>query len=139
MNSNRLTFSTSLKSTLFCTILIWGLNLLCFTNYNDIHLSSISLMLLALILSAIPIFIVIYLMILLTITPFYIYEINKLSRKEIFKKYFPYYAIAFFGICLFIGIHYSQLFFINFLISAFLTAMQTWVWFFNSKKILVKN
>lgn len=133
MKSTQLTFSTSLKSTLFCTIVIWSLNLLCFTSYNDINLSSISLMLLLFTLSAIPIFIVIYIMILLTITPIYIYEINDLCRKAIFKKYFPYYAFVFFGICLFIGMHYKELFFINFLISAFLTAMQSWVWFFNQK------
>jgi len=135
MDSVQLTFKTSYKSTLFCAIFIWSLNIFCFANFNDINIRSISLVLLLFILSAIPIFIVIYLMVLLTITPIYFYKKNKLGKEAIFKKYFPYYAITFFGTCLYLGIRYWELFIINFLITAFLTAMQSWIWFFKKRDI----
>ena len=135
MDSTQLSFSTAYKSTLFCAILIWSINLLCFASYDEINLKSISIILLLFALSIIPMYIVIYLMILLTITPIYSYERNKLSKKEIFKKYFPYYAIVFFGICMFLGIRFSSLFIVNFMITVFLTAMQSWIWFFKKRDV----
>ena len=115
--------STAIKAAALATFLIWFLNM-----QNNFE----SIMLLLVIVSFIPIFIVCYIMILISIVPFYTYN-NNLKNHIIFNKYFPIYAITFFVICSFIAQNNQHIFLYKFLITAFLTAMQSWIWFFKKK------
>jgi hypothetical protein len=90
--SNNLT-SILVKATILATLLFW---ILIFSE-NSINESFI---IVVIILSIIPISIVCSFVILITVMPFYWLEQNKLNEKEIFKKYFPYYSIITFCICL---------------------------------------
>jgi len=80
-------------------------------------------------MSTIPIFLCCLTVILFTIYPFFILESNRLSNKEIFNKYFPYWVIVVFGICLFsidyFGYHQ---FAISFFTTAFFTTLFVWAW-----------
>jgi len=83
-------------------------------------------------LSLIPIFICCLFTIVFTVFPFFWFLEDSLDKKQIFKIYFPYYAILVFSISSFsIHIFNYQLFAIAFFTSAFFTLLQTWVW--NSK------
>ena len=119
--SNNLT-SILLKATILATLLFW---ILIFSE-NSINESFI---IVVIILSIIPISIVCSFVILITIMPFYWLEQNKLNEKEIFKKYFPYYSIITFCICSYFIISTNlESFICAFIITAFFTLMQTWVW-----------
>lgn len=85
------------------------------------------------VLSLLPIFILCVIVICLTIVPFLVFNKKRLSRNEIFKKYFSYYAIVAFGIASY-GIIISDFsyFMSAFLTSLFFTLMYAWVWLFNS-------
>ncbi|MCF7560438.1 hypothetical protein L3X39_07295 [Sabulilitoribacter multivorans] len=79
------------------------------------------------IVSFIPISICCGLTIMLTIYPFFKLKKDVESSMNIFKKYFPFYAIFSFGLCLYGSITIPDI--ICFFASAFFTTMQTWVWF----------
>ena len=66
-------------------------------------------------------------LIFFTIVPFTLLENNN----TIFKKYFPFYAIVFFSLCLTVAynVHFEEIV-IAILTIAYITAMQSWVWFF---------
>ncbi|MDO5970910.1 hypothetical protein Q4Q35_13950 [Flavivirga aquimarina] len=83
-------------------------------------------------LSMIPISICCAITIFLTIVPFFWVRRGELvdefdgRNRIIFKKYFPFYAIVSFSLCLY-GI-VESIFAISFFVSAFFTTMQSWVW-----------
>lgn len=112
-------FVTLLKATVLATILFWVIIYSYF--FNDT-------LFIYLIPSMLPIFIVCSLVIIVTITPFLWLE-DSLNNKEIFKKYFPYYAIIMF---VFAGYFVFKTNFEDFVcafyFSAFFTLMQTWIW-----------
>ncbi len=79
-------------------------------------------------------------MITITILPFYYIEYERSNTSMIFKKFFPYYAIVFFSCCLFIIIaqNFEEFSVIIFSIT-YITAVQSWVWFFKPKKHELNN
>jgi len=115
-----------LKSTLLATLIFWTIN---FTEEMDINYVPI------VILSIIPIFICCAITITLTICPiFWLLENEKMSKKRIFKTCFPIYSIIAFSLCAkSIYTIQSEIFFISFLITAYITTAQSWVWFAKEK------
>jgi len=112
----------TLKSTLLATGIFWLLYI------KHVNISDV---LFFVFISFLPIFLTCLLTIAITIYPFYVYgDINKISRKSIFKLYFPYYAMLFFCFAVFIlmSTHIDSLRLI-FFTSAFITTCQSWVWF----------
>ena len=88
-------------------------------------------------LSFIPIFFVSSIVILTTIcSVFWIAEKSSLCKIQVYKRYFPYYAIIMFGIAAFgiISTDFSPLS-IAFFSSAFLTTSQSWIWFAKTKHV----
>jgi len=127
---NRL-FSTSLKATVFSTLLIWVLN----ANEHNFNIEIAPFI----ILSTIPIWIVCFTSIVVTIVPFSTYKKVKTSNKQLFKRYFPYYSIFVFIGCV-IACMYSNFneFVINFFVTTFFTATISRVWFFkNEEKYII--
>ncbi|OEJ98997.1 hypothetical protein A8C32_07390 [Flavivirga aquatica] len=86
-------------------------------------------------LSIIPISLCCTIVILSTIAPFFWFKKNSRTNKDIFKKYFPFYAIVSFGLCSY-GIYESKFgaYLISFFASAFFTTLQTWVLLVNHNK-----
>ncbi|WP_299386747.1 hypothetical protein [uncultured Lacinutrix sp.] len=116
------------KSTLLAMCIFWIIN---FTKDVSMDLAGIVL------LSAIPIFICVTLVIIITICPiFWILKKDTISNYAIAKKYFPYYAIVMFGLCL-MGVIASRadIYSISFFITVFITTAQSWVWFAKENKV----
>ncbi len=124
MSLTKLT-QTALKSTLLATILLWSLaGILEGASTEAIPF---------IFLSTIPIFIICFFALLFTIAPFHsLYESN-MENENIYKRFFPYYAIVVFGISV-ISIIQSNFdsIFIIFFTTTFFTAMQSWIWFFKT-------
>ncbi len=81
-------------------------------------------------LSYIPIFICVALIIIGTICPiFWMTVTESFGKKNIFKKYFPYYSIVAFGVCGYGILSLESIFASAFFIAAFITVCQSWVWF----------
>lgn len=119
MRSLRNIPSTLVKSTLLAAFIFW---LMIFSS-SDFEYPVIILF------SLVPIFIVCALTITFTIVPFLILEDKGLSVENIFKKHFPYYAVLAFGIAFYcIIISDFDEFLSAFMLSAFFTLMQSWVW-----------
>ena len=91
MNSSGNLSSTLLKAIFIATILFWALIIP--EMFNQIFI--------LIILSIIPIAIVCSLTIIVTITPFFWLAKEGVTDQEIFKKYFPFYAIIAFSISLY--------------------------------------
>lgn len=86
-------------------------------------------------LSLIPIFLVVSIVIIISICPFFwVSRSGAFDNKTIFKIYFPYYAIVAFSICSF-GIIVSDfdIYMIAFFTSAYITTSQCWIWFAKEK------
>lgn len=93
-------------------------------------------MILFIFLSLIPIFLFVTVVVLFTICPFFWWKENsKFNKQQVFKTYFPYYAIIAFGSCAF-GIISSDfdVYMIAFFASAFITTNQSWIWFAKEQK-----
>ncbi len=71
-------------------------------------------------------------MIAITILPFYEYRSN-LSKSSFFHTYFPYYAVVFFGVSVWILYHNYEEFLLYVLIAANVSAMMSWVWLFREE------
>ncbi len=80
-------------------------------------------------------FIISFMMIVVTILPIYQIVASK-SKEDFFKRYFPYYALLFFTSCVFLwsksnfGKQISEIY-----LTAFLTAMLSWVWLFENETL----
>lgn len=123
-------FKTSIKSTALATFLIWGLNINKWQLFEDFPF---------ILLTVIPIWLVCYASIITTIVPFYQFEKSRLSSEQIFKKFFPYYTIACFVICITLIIYTNfERYTISFLTTAFFTATQSWIWLFKKENCTLK-
>ena len=126
MDSKNNLFFILIKSSLTATCMFW---LLIFQTDFD------SFLLMMVPISVIPITIISSLTILGTIMPFYWFNINKLNKYQIFKKYFPVYSITIFTIsCYYVIISKYDHFVLAFFLTAFFTLMQAWVYIFKIKK-----
>ena len=86
-------------------------------------------------ISTVITFIIAGIMILVSIVPFHeLYP--ELSLEVKFKRYFPWYSITFFLICIFTMYmqNFQQIIVVVFSI-AYITGMQSWVWFFKQNKL----
>ncbi|WP_299275305.1 hypothetical protein [uncultured Psychroserpens sp.] len=116
------------KSCVLAALVFWIITGLGFEESN---------MVLLVLVSFIPIFFIASLVILSTIcSVFWITEKNGLSKTQVYKRYFPYYAIFTFGIAAFgiISTNFS-IFSIAFFSSAFITTSQSWIWFAKNKQV----
>lgn len=123
---NRL-FSTSLKATVVATTLIWVLN----AKGHLFNLDNIPYIL----ISIVPIWLVCFTSIILTIVPFSLFEKGKNTNKQVFNTFFPYYSICAFivSITAFIYSDFNEVA-INFFTTTFFTVIASWVWFFKNPK-----
>ncbi|WP_439127585.1 hypothetical protein [Polaribacter sp.] len=120
MNSSKNLGETLFKATIFATTLFW--TLVCSEEINTD-------LLVFFIPSIFIIFIICSLTILVTITPFFWLAKKDRNDKEIFKRYFPYYAIVAFVIVMdFIICSDFNEFTSIFFTTAFFTLMQSWIW-----------
>ena len=118
-------FKTSVKSALLASVLFWVLTSLRESLNEDVFFLWF--------ISVFIFFIISFFMIIFTILPFYTYLEEKLSKKQFFTIYFPYYALIFFTASF--TILYSEGFdgfLLIILTTAFFTAMQSWVWLFKT-------
>lgn len=114
------------KSTLLATCIFWTINF-----SKDFDLDFLSFVL----LSIIPICICVTAVVIGTICPvFWLLKKDTESNTLFFKKWFPYYIILAFGLCVF-GAFTSNLefYFVSFFITVFITTAQSWVWFAKEK------
>ena len=109
---------TILKAIILATTIFW-LILTATEGFNEDRIYLVFL-------SLIPISICCSLVIALTISPFFWLKKSGDSNRLVFKKYFPFYTIISFSLCLY-GTLQDPLI-ICFYLSAFFTTMQTWVW-----------
>ena len=110
------------KSSLLATILFWTIGLTDGADFSAIALIFISY---------IPIFLSCSVVILLTICPFFwLAETDNCNNRQLFKLFYPYYAIACFAICMYgIFSNSHESFFIGFYVSVFITTLHSWIWF----------
>ncbi len=127
MNTLSRTIVTAAKAALLASFLLsLAISALESVNFNSVPLIFI--------LSIIITFIISFIMILFTIVP--IYELTpKLTVVQKFNRYFPMYAIVFFLVCTYIiwNKNFDTITNVIFII-AYITAMQSWVWFFKENK-----
>ncbi len=80
-------------------------------------------------LSVIPIALCCMLTICLTIAPFFWSKNENTSLKKVYNTYFPFYAIALFGICTYmLTTSNFKIFPVAFISSAFFTLLKSWHW-----------
>lgn len=119
---------TSLKCALFSSILFWLLILI--NKHDSFGISIIFFWF----ISFIILFFISLIMNALTIVFLYEFERKRMNKIQFYKRYFPYYAILFFIVSLtlyFLSNFNNELMCI--LITAFFTAMMSWIWLFKSK------
>ena len=115
------------KSSLLASVIFWII-----IGSKELDMGMILLAM----LSYIPIFLCVTLVIMCSICPFFWFTTNKTyTNVQVFKMYFPYYSCITFGLCCY-GIINSDydLYFTAFCISAYLTTNQSWVWFAKEDK-----
>ncbi len=118
---------TLLKSTLTAGTIFW------FILLQEENLLYRPLMLI--VFSIFPIIVLSSSIIMISIYPFTVINNNTFTKRDSFKKYFPYYTLVTFVICLFSTIAFQfDVFAIAFFSSAFITLMFAWVWMFKPKK-----
>ncbi len=115
------------KSCLLATVIFW---IIAGTDYMDMD------MILVIFLSFIPIFFIATIVILGSIYVIFWLRVNEnFSKRQVYKTFYPYYAIIAFGIAVF-GIISSgfDIYIIAFFTSAFITTSQSWIWFAKEKQ-----
>ena len=114
------------KSTLLACLIFWTL-LLSEQRFNFNVLILIAM-------SLIPIFICCYIIIKLTIQPYFIYGQKIKKNAQTYRHYFSLYALCCFCLCV-LGVLMtgSNAITTIFFITAYLTTCQSWVWFFKSE------
>jgi hypothetical protein len=119
--------STLIRSTGIALVLFWTLIASSENIWNDgFQFVFISIL---------PIFIICAFAYTITILPFILIERGKSTKRELFKKYFPYYSIIVFIICSFyIIISDFRNIEVSFFTTAFFTSAFTWVWLFKPQK-----
>jgi hypothetical protein len=120
MISTQNVMSTLIKSTGIATVFFWIL----FSSSEGWE----NEYLMFIMISTIPIFIICALAYSITILPFILVENSKSTKKQVFKKYFPYYSIFAFGICsYFIIISSFDSAVVCFFTTAFFTSISAWI------------
>ena len=111
------------KSSLLALVIFW--TIICAEEGLDNDL------VLVILLSFIPIFLVVTIVITGSICPiFWFAKKENRNSIQIFKRYFPYYAIiAFFSSVFGIIISNYDIYLMAFFVAAFITSSQSWVWF----------
>lgn len=86
--------------------------------------------------SLFPIAIIVTLVISITIIPFYAFNKETKSYREIYNTYFPYYSVVAFILCAY-GIIKSEfeIDLVAFFSAAFITTCKSWQWLTNSTKL----
>ncbi|TJY36416.1 hypothetical protein [Pontimicrobium aquaticum] len=86
-------------------------------------------------ISLIPIYVICALTILITICPiFWFLENDNYNKQRIFKTYFPIYTTLMFSLCAYSIYKIStDIVVLSFFISAYITTVQSWVWFTKEK------
>lgn len=119
---------TSLKCALFSSILFWILTIA--NNPNTFGIDLIFFWFISMVI----LFFISLIMNVLTIFLLYESKRAQMDKTQFYKRYFPYYAILFFTICLLL---YCLTNFENdlmcILVTAFFTAMMSWTWLFKTK------
>lgn len=126
-----MTFSTSiLKAIMLSTVVFWLVIISEEFNTDMILIAFISI---------VPISICCSLTIAITIIPFFTFN-KKMNCIEVYKKYFPFYAMVSFSLC-FYGVWDTNfnLFPVSFFLSAFFTTLQTWNWIVKDNMPLKNN
>jgi len=127
LNTSKKIGNTSLKATFFATILFWTI----IGSFEGISSQSP----LIIIISIIPILIICFLAIIITIAPIFSFLEDSNNEKQIFKKCFPFYAISSFIICAYsVLISNFDEILIAFIGTAFFTSIISWVWYSDSNK-----
>ena len=122
--------STVFKAITLATVVFWLFILSEESHYN---------ITIFIFFSIIPISIVVFFSITVTIMPFFWGKNEKISKQNVFYKYFPYYSIIVFSICSFCVIISNFDFYVSsFCITAFITLMQSWIWLCKPKKRIHK-
>lgn len=113
--------SVIIKSTLLSTCIFWLV--IMSENFETDIIPFIFI-------SIIPITLCCSLTILFTITPFFWLKNKKKSNTDVHKRYFPFYTLSCFGLCIsiIIGSRFD-IFIISFFSAAFFTSLQAWIWF----------
>lgn len=114
--------SNILKSSLLALVIFWSVII---SKEGDADLIPFIM------LSFIPIFLCVAIVIVGTICTIFLLATNEdCPPKYVFKTYFPYYAICIFSICALaiIGSEFD-VYVIAFFASAFISTCQSWVWF----------
>lgn len=110
------------KSTLLATFIFWIIILTERVDTVTLALAFISI---------IPIFICCVVTITFTIYPFFWwFETEDFDKKSVFRNYFPFYCIIFFGLCSYciLGSNF-EIYTIAFCTASFITTIQSWIWF----------
>lgn len=110
-----------IKATGLATCVFW-LILIAFEGLENFHLGSLGFI----IISLLPIGLCCTISILVTIAPFFWFKKRETDNRAVFNTYFPFYAIASFGLCFYGSLIKPNV--ICFFASAFITTMQTWIW-----------
>ncbi|MFI1743637.1 hypothetical protein [Thalassobellus sediminis] len=119
--------STIMKASGLSMLLFWTITL---SKPTSVDVS------LFILLSIIPISICCALTICLTIAPFFWSKKKSTTFKTIYKRYFPFYTIGLFSLCLY-GIIESNfnIYALAFFASAFFTSLKSWNWLIKPKTI----
>ena len=115
------------KSSLLASVIFWII-----IGRKEFDMGMIPLVM----LSYIPIFLCVTIVIIGSICPFFWFNTNESYTKvQVFKRCFPYYTCIAFTLCCY-GIINSDydLYFSAFWISAYITTNQSWVWFAKEDK-----
>lgn len=119
---------TILKATITSTVFFWM-----FIIHDSFNVEMIPFIF----ISVIPIFILCSLAICVTIMPFIWSEKEGRKRDEIFKKYFPFYAVGIFLVFSYPIISSEfQEYVIAFFMTSFLILMQSWIWLCKPNKLV---
>lgn len=117
---------TLLKTTLTACTIFWSILL------AEDNLLNKPLMLI--VFSIFPIMILSSGIIMISIYPFTVFDDKEFTKRDMFNKYFPYYTLIMFAICVLLIIKFNfDVFAIAFFSSAFFTLMFAWVWMFKPK------
>lgn len=112
---------TLVKATGLSFVIFWGIIL----TEETFRLNTLPYI----ILSIIPVGICCTLTICLTVLPFYWSKNEGTTFKTVYNTYFPFYAIALFGICIYTHIRSNfQIFPVAFIAAAFFTLLKSWIW-----------
>ena len=118
---------TSLRCAVFSSTLFW----LLISANESFGVSIIFFWFISLIIT----FVISLIMNAVTISVFYEFEKERLDKTQFYKRYFPFYAIVFFSLSVLLyTISNFEKDLLYILVTAFFTAMMSWIWLFKENK-----